>query len=46
MRHIAVVPLVVAESTVRFVLDECPDLAAPGGCCGAVGFVHVLVVVR
>jgi hypothetical protein len=46
MRHMFVVPLVVAESTVWLVLDECANLAVPGGRCNAVGLAHVFVVVR
>jgi hypothetical protein len=45
MRHIVVVPLAIAKSTVWLVLHECANLATPGGRSDAVGLAHVVVVV-
>jgi hypothetical protein len=46
VRHMVVVLLAVAQSTVRLVLDECANLAIPRGRRGAVRLAHVLGVVR
>jgi hypothetical protein len=46
MRHMFVVPLIVAKSAVRLVLDECANLAVPGGRCDTVGLAHIFVVGR
>jgi hypothetical protein len=46
MRHKPMIFGVVAQATVRGLLNKLSDLWAPAGRVGAVGYVHVVVVVE